>query len=53
MKAAIDGLVDADVLTFDGPEQVRFIGRHAPVVTGVDALTLTVRPVPLTTRSGI
>lgn len=42
-KAAIDGLVDAGVIPHDGPAVVRTLTFHAPVVTGVDALTLTIR----------
>lgn len=41
-KAAIDGLVDAGVLAEDGPKVVRRLTFLAPVVTGVDALVLTV-----------
>lgn len=42
-KAAIDGLVDAGVIPHDGPTVVRSLLFHAPTVTGVDALTLTIR----------
>lgn len=42
-KAAIDGLVDAGVIPHDGPTVVRTLTFHAPTVTGVDALTLTIR----------
>lgn len=42
-KAAIDGLVDAGVIPHDGPAVVRSLTFHAPTVTGVDALTLTIR----------
>jgi hypothetical protein len=41
-KAAIDGLVDAGVIPEDGPRVVRRLTFEAPVVTGVDALQLTV-----------
>jgi hypothetical protein len=43
VKAAIDGLVDAGVLPGDGPSIVRRLTFEAPVVTGVDALVVTVR----------
>lgn len=45
-KAAIDGLVDAGVLADDGPAYVRRLTFEAPVITGEDALTLTLREVP-------
>lgn len=42
VKAAIDGLVDAGVLEDDGPDQVTALTFCAPVVTGVDALTIRI-----------
>lgn len=41
-KASIDGLVDAGVLTDDGPDVVRRLTFLAPVVDGADALVLSV-----------
>jgi hypothetical protein len=41
-KAAIDGLVDAGVIVEDGPKVVRRLTFLAPIVTGVDALVVTV-----------
>lgn len=41
-KAAIDGLVDAGVLTDDGPKIVRRLTFLAPVNTGTDALVITI-----------
>lgn len=40
-KAAIDGLVDAGVLPGDGPDVVRALTFLAPVVSGADALELS------------
>lgn len=46
-KAAIDGLVDAQVLDDDGPQYVHFLGFWAPRVTGTqDGLTLVVKECP-------
>jgi hypothetical protein len=42
VKASIDGLVDARVLQDDGPSIVRELTFKAPVVTGKDALVLTI-----------
>lgn len=42
VKAAIDGLVDAGVILNDGPAEVLLLSFRAPVVTGVDALVLTI-----------
>lgn len=42
VKAAVDGLVDAGVLTDDGPNIVQRLTFEAPKVTGTDALTLIV-----------
>jgi hypothetical protein len=41
-KAAIDGLVDAGVIPEDGPAFVHRLTFERPMVTGVDALTLTI-----------
>lgn len=40
VKAAVDGLVDADIVVNDGPDYVAAIVLHAPQVTGADALEL-------------
>lgn len=42
VKAGIDGLVDAGVIPHDGPDVVRRLTFEAPVVTGVDALSLVI-----------
>jgi hypothetical protein len=42
VKAAVDGLVDAGVIAGDRAEQVAGLLLWAPVVTGRDAVTLTV-----------
>src|SRR5262245_26393606 len=39
-KAAVDGLVDAGVLTNDGPSYVRAITFRPPIVDGTEALVL-------------
>jgi hypothetical protein len=44
-KAAIDGLVDAGRLPDDGPSIVRALTFYAPIRTGVDSLSLTVKEV--------
>lgn len=41
-KAAIDGLIDAGVLTDDGPTHVRRLTFMAPIVSGRDALSLDI-----------
>jgi hypothetical protein len=43
-KAAIDGLVDAGVLTDDGPAFVRSVTFLAPDICGVDGMRLTLTP---------
>lgn len=45
VKAGIDGLIDARVLKDDGPDVVRELVFLAPVVTGKDALVLTIEDV--------
>lgn len=50
-KAAIDGLVDAGVLSEDGPDIVTMLSFHRPEVTGTDALRLVILPLPLAAAS--
>lgn len=42
-KAAIDGLVDAGVIDDDDPEHLWSLTFNRPVVTGRDAVTLTIK----------
>ncbi len=42
VKASVDGLIDARVLRDDGPDVVRELIFKAPIVTGKDALVLTI-----------
>jgi hypothetical protein len=46
VKAAIDGLCDAGVLTDDGPDQLLQLTFLAPVCGGEDALALTITHQP-------
>lgn len=53
VKAAIDGLVDVNVIPDDGPRYVQALTFLAPVALGYDALTLHIvghRAVPRTPR---
>lgn len=50
-KAAIDGLVDAGVLSEDGPDIVTMLAFNRPEVTGTDALRLLILPLPLAAAS--
>lgn len=43
-KASLDGVVDAGVLVDDGPDVVRSVTFHAPLVYGYDSLVLLVSP---------
>lgn len=42
VKAAIDGLVDANVIVDDDPDHLMLLTFAAPVVTGRDAITLLI-----------
>ena len=42
-KAALDGIVDGELIADDGPEQVRSITYHAPERAGKDELTCLVK----------